>query len=51
MPQPLYSRGNSPQYPLDKRLSGPYGQFGCSGRDKKTPASTKNQNPVIKPTA
>jgi hypothetical protein len=31
MPGPLYSQGESPQYPLDRRLGGPQSQSGLCG--------------------
>jgi hypothetical protein len=45
MPQQLYPQGNIPQYPWDKRLSGPQSQSGCYGKEKNlapTRISTKN---------
>jgi hypothetical protein len=33
-PQPLYPHRKSPWYPLDRRLSGPQHQSGCSGEEK-----------------
>jgi hypothetical protein len=37
MPRPLYPQGNSPQYPLDRRLGGPQSQSGGSGEEKNCP--------------
>jgi hypothetical protein len=34
MPQQLYPRGKSPQYPLDRKLSGPQSQSGHGGKEK-----------------
>jgi hypothetical protein len=34
MPQPIYSRGRIPQYPLDRRLGGPKSQSGRYGEVK-----------------
>jgi hypothetical protein len=35
MPQPLYSRGKIPRYPLDRRLGGPQSRSGHSGEEKE----------------
>jgi hypothetical protein len=32
-PQPLYPRGKSPRYPLDRRLGGPQSRSGHSGKE------------------
>jgi hypothetical protein len=33
-PLPLYRRGKSPQYPLDRRLGGPHSRSGRRGEEK-----------------
>jgi hypothetical protein len=33
-PRPLYSQGNSPWYPLDRRLGGPQSRSGRGGEEK-----------------
>jgi len=35
-PRPLYPQGNSPWYPLDRRLGGPQRSSGRGGLDKKS---------------
>jgi len=32
--QLLYPQGKSSQYPLNRRLDGPYSQFGCGSKEK-----------------
>jgi hypothetical protein len=34
-PRPLYPQRKNPGYPLDMRLGGPHGQFGCCGNEEK----------------
>jgi hypothetical protein len=34
IPLPLYRRGMSPRYPLDRRLGGPQSQSGRYGKEK-----------------
>jgi hypothetical protein len=51
MPWVLYFWGKIPQYPLDRGLSGTYGQSGCDGEENKIPASVRNRVPVVKPIA
>jgi len=36
MPWPLYSKGKSLWYPLDRRLGGPQSQSGHGGKKKKS---------------
>jgi len=36
MPRLLYIRGKSPQYPLDRRLSGLQSWSECSSKEKKS---------------
>jgi hypothetical protein len=33
-PLPFYLRGNSPRYPLDRRLGGPQSRFGRCGEEQ-----------------
>jgi hypothetical protein len=33
-PRPLYPRGKSPRYPLDRRLGGPQSRSGCCGVER-----------------
>jgi hypothetical protein len=57
-PQPLYSRGKSPRYPLDRRLGGPQSRSGRLGEEKfldptgtRTPIpQSSSQYPVHIPT-
>jgi hypothetical protein len=58
MPFPIYSRGRSPKYPLDRRLSGPQSWSGWYGEVKilyptgtPTPTPTPSPQPVTIPTA
>jgi hypothetical protein len=46
-PRPLYPQGNSPWYPLDRRLGGPQSRFGRSGEEKNSqpPPGIKPWNP------
>jgi hypothetical protein len=41
MPWPLYSHGNSPRYPLDRRLGGPQNQSKCYGEEKNLALARK----------
>jgi hypothetical protein len=45
-PLPLYPRGKSPRYPLDRRLGGPQRQSGQSG-EVKILAPTWTQTPTL----
>jgi len=36
-----------PWYPLDRRLGGPQGQYGCSGEEEKDPNIHRNQKSVF----
>jgi hypothetical protein len=38
-PRPLYPQGNSPWYPLDRRLGGPQSQSGHGGEEKNSQTS------------
>jgi hypothetical protein len=45
MPQPLYPRGKSPRYPLDRRLGGPQNRSGWHGEEKiLAPTGTPTPN-------
>jgi hypothetical protein len=44
MPQPFYSRGKSPWYPINRRLGWPQSQSGQWWREK-FPATTRTQTP------
>jgi len=37
-PQPIYSRGKSPPYPLDRKLGGPQSRSGRGGEEKRIPS-------------
>jgi hypothetical protein len=52
-PLPLYSRGKSLRYPLDRRLGGPQSRSGRSGEEKILhPTKTRNSDPsVVQPVA
>jgi hypothetical protein len=50
MPQVLYTWGNHPQYPLDRRLSGPQSTSGCYGEEKNL-VSVRKQIQAIHPVA
>jgi hypothetical protein len=44
--RPLYSRGNTPKYPLDRKLGGPQSQPGRSGEEKiLDPTRTRTPTP------
>jgi hypothetical protein len=45
-PLPLYSRGKSPRYPLDRRLGAPQSRSEERGEEKiLDPTGTENSNP------
>jgi hypothetical protein len=47
-PKPLYPRGNSPRYALDRRLGGPQSRSGRRGEEKiLDPTWTLTLNPSI----
>jgi len=48
---PAYLQENRPQYPLDRRLSGPQSRSGHDGGEKNIPAPDGNRTPVIQPVA
>jgi hypothetical protein len=47
---PLYSQGNSQQYPLDRRLDGPQSRSGHYGEDKNL-VPARNRTPAVQPVA
>jgi len=51
MPWPLDFQGMSPQYPLDRRLGGPWSKSGSGGEEKKFPTPAWIETPVIQPIA
>jgi hypothetical protein len=51
-PLPLYPRGKSPRYPLDRRLGGPQSQSGRLGEENSRPFRDSNSEPsVVQPVA
>jgi hypothetical protein len=50
LPLLLYPQRKSLQYPLDRRLGGPWSQTGCYGEEKDL-ASDKNQTLAVQPIA
>jgi hypothetical protein len=52
-PQPLYTRGKSSRYPLDRRLGGPQSQSGRGGEEKNFQSSPgiETQPPIVQPVA
>jgi hypothetical protein len=52
-PRPLYPRGKSPRYPLERRLGGPQSRSGRSGEEKIIdPTGTRTPDPsVVQPVA
>jgi hypothetical protein len=52
-PRPLYLRGKSPRYPLDRRLGGPQSRSGHSGdeENKSLPFPAGNRTLVVQPIA
>jgi hypothetical protein len=46
-PRPLYSRGKSPWYPLNRRLGGPQSWAGCGGEETFS-ARAGNRTPVVR---
>jgi hypothetical protein len=45
-PRPLYPRGKSPRYPLDRRLGGPQSRSGRRGEEKiLDPTGTRTMKP------
>jgi hypothetical protein len=45
----LYSQGNSPYYPLDRRLGGPQSRSGRGGEEKKSQPLLGLEDPIIQP--
>jgi hypothetical protein len=50
-PRPLYTQGNSPLYPLDRRLGGPQSRFGRGGEEKHSQHLLGLEPPFIHPVA
>jgi hypothetical protein len=50
-PQPLYSQGKSPWYPLDKRQGGPQSRSGRGGEEKNSHPLPGLKPPIIQPVA
>jgi len=51
MPQPLYSQGKSPWYPLDRRLGGPRSWSGHGGEEKYSQPLPGLEYSIIQPIA
>jgi hypothetical protein len=50
-PRPLYPRGKSPRYPLDRRLGGPQSRSGRGGEKKHSRPLPELEPPIIQPVA
>jgi len=50
-PRPLYPKGKSPWYPLDKRLGGPQSRPGSGGEEKYSQSLPELEPPTIQPVA
>jgi hypothetical protein len=52
-PVSLYPQGKSPQYPLDRRLSGPQSRSGRGGEEKNSQSRQKSnpRTPIVQPVA
>jgi hypothetical protein len=52
-PQPLYPRGKSPWYPLDRRLGGPQSRSGRGGEEKNSHSRRESnpRTPIVQPVA
>jgi hypothetical protein len=50
-PQPLYSQGKDPWYPLDRRLGGPQSRSGRCGEKKNSQPPPELEPPIIQPVA
>jgi len=46
-PRPLYPRGKSLRYPLDRRLGGPQSRSGRGGEEKNSQSLTGLEHPII----
>jgi hypothetical protein len=46
-PRPLYPRGKSSWYPLDRRVGGPQSRSGHGGKEKKSPFVAHAVQPVV----
>jgi hypothetical protein len=50
-PRPLYPRGKSPRYPLDRRLGGPQGRSGRCGENSCPHRDLSSDPSVVQPVA
>jgi hypothetical protein len=50
-PRLLYPQGNSPRYPLDRRLGGPQSRSGRGGEEKNSQPLPGLEPPIIQPVA
>jgi len=50
-PRPLYPRGKSPWYPLDRRICGPQSRSGRDGEEKNSQPLPGLKSPIIQPVA
>jgi hypothetical protein len=48
-PRPLYSQGNSPWYPLDRRLGEPQSRSGHNGKEKNSQPLQGIETRIIQP--
>jgi hypothetical protein len=49
--RPRYPQGNSPWYPLDRRLGGPQSRSGRGGEEKNSKLLPELEPPIIQPVA
>jgi hypothetical protein len=47
----IYRQGNSPWYPLDRRLGGPQSRSGHGGEEKNSHSLSGREPPIIQPVA
>jgi hypothetical protein len=50
-PRPLYPKGKSPWYPLDRRKGGPQSESGRGGEEKNSQPLSGLEPPIIQPVA
>jgi hypothetical protein len=50
-PQPLYSQGKIPWYPVDRRLGGPQSRSRRGGEEKNSQPLPALEPPIIQPVA
>jgi hypothetical protein len=48
-PRPLYPKGKSPWYPLDRRLGGPQSRSGRGGGENNSQPLSEFEPPIIQP--